>query len=418
MTTPNDKIIKIKSRPEASSECRGALEEVLRSGAQRLLASAIEAEVAQYIQAHGHERDAQGHRLVVRNGHHAERVVSTGIGPVKVKVPRVDDRREGQRFSSAILPPYLRKTPSLENLIPSLYLLGVSTSDMAAALEPILGAGVGGLSASVVVRLKEVWQSEFEQWNRRDLSGRHYVYLWADGIYFNVRCQDARPCILVIVGATADGRKELLAIADGERESTLSWQEVMADLKRRGLTRAPKIAVGDGALGFWRALAKEWPETVAQRCWVHKTANVLDKLPKKLHGAAKSALHEIYRADTREHAESAFDAFEKTYAAKYPKAWECLSKDRASLLGFYDFPAKHWDHLRSTNVIESSFAMVRHRTRQTKGCGSRSATLSLVFKLGRCCETKWRRLNASPLLAKVVEGVRFQNGVEVLQNAA
>jgi putative transposase len=418
MDTPSDNIIKIQAAAEASAECLSVLEQTLRSGAQRLLAQAIEAEVEDYVQRHARERDAHGRRLVVRNGHLPERPLQTGLGAVRVKAPRVEDRREGQRFTSAILPRYLRKVPSLENLIPTLYLMGVSSLDMQRGLEAILGPGAQGLSSTTVVRLKQVWQQECADWNGRDLSGKQYVYVWADGIYFNVRCEDARPCLLVMVGALADGTKELLAIADGERESQCSWSEVLLDLKRRGLKVAPKLAVGDGALGFWAALEQQWPKTQGQRCWVHKTANVLDKLPRKLHGAAKQAIHQIYLSDTRAHTEEAFGAFAKSYADKYPKAWQCLEKDRAALLAFYDFPAAHWVHLRTTNVIESSFAMVRHRTRQTKGCGSRSATLGMVYKLGRECETKWRRLNSHELMSKVLEGIRFADGIEVLAQAA
>ena len=418
MKTPSDKVIEIESGAEAREICQSELEKTLRAGAQRLLAEAIEAEVAEYLAAHMHERDEGGRRRVMRNGHHREREVITGVGAVRVRAPRVDDRAASERFRSTILPRYLRKSPSLENLIPSLYLHGVSGNDMAAALEAILGPGARGLSATTVGRLKEVWQAEFGAWSRRDLTGQRYVYLWADGIYFNVRCEDARPCILVLVGAREDGVKELVAVVDGERESAASWEELLLDLKTRGLAWAPAIAVGDGALGFWSALARQWPEAAAQRCWVHKTANVLDKLPKKLHGAAKDAIHQIYLAETRADACAAFDTFGQKYSAKYPKAWHCLEKDRSALLAFYDFPAAHWIHLRTTNVIESSFSMVRHRTRQTKGCGSRAATLALVYKLGRECENKWRRLNAQADVAKIVRGIRFTDGLEVLEQAA
>ncbi|MCA1604561.1 MAG: IS256 family transposase [Acidobacteria bacterium] len=418
MTQPNDKTIQIKLSEEASGVCRNVLEETLRSGAQRLLAEAIEREVEEYVQAHAIERDAHGHRLVVRNGHFPERKIASGIGPIEVKAPRVEDRREGRRFTSAILPPYLRKVPSLENLIPTLYLMGVSTSDMERALEALLGAGARGISASTVVRLKEVWQEEFADWKQRDLSGKHYVYLWVDGIYFNVRLDEARPCVLVVVGALSDGTKELVALQDGERESTQSWIELMVKLKTRGLREAPKLAIGDGALGFWPALEEQWPSCLPQRCWVHKTANVLDKLPKKQQSSAKSALHEIYLAATKADAEKAFDAFGHTYRDKFPKAWACLDKDHDQLLSFYHFPAAHWVHLRTTNAIESSFAMVRHRSRQTKGCGSREATLALVYKLGRECEHKWRRLNSPQLIDKVIRGVVFADGLELTQQAA
>jgi transposase-like protein len=417
METPSDHIIEIKAAQQASLVCESLLEETLRSGAQRLLTQAIAAEVEDYVQRCAQERNERGRRLVVRNGHLPERTLQTGLGAVRVRAPRVEDRREGQRFTSAILPRYLRKVPSLENLIPTLYLLGVSSSDMQRGLEAILGPGARGLSSSTML-LCQVWPQEFAQWNRRDLSEKEYVYVWADGIYFNVRCEDARPCLLVLVGALADGTKELLAIADGERESKCSWSEVLRDLKRRGLKAPPRLAVGDGALGFWAAIEEQWPQTQGQRCWVHKTVNVLDKLPKKLHGAAKQALHQIYLSDTRTHAEEAFGAFEKTYADKHPKAWQCLEKDRAALLGFYDFPAAHWVHLRTSNGIESSFAMVRHRTRQTKGGGSRNATLGMVYKLARQCESKWRRLNSHHLMSKVIQGTRFADGVEILPQAA
>jgi transposase-like protein len=418
MTQPNDKTIQLSTEEQASGVCQNLLEETLRQGAQRLLAQTIEREVEEYLERHVQERDECGHRLVVRNGRLPERTIQSGIGSIKIKVPRVDDRREGGRFTSAILPRYLRKVPSLENLIPTLYLLGVSTSDMERALETLLGAGARGLSATTVVRLKEVWQEEFVQWKKRDLSAKHYVYLWVDGIYFNVRLDEARPCVLVAVGALADGTKELVAIEDGERESKLSWVGLLRDLKRRGLKEPPKLAIGDGALGFWAALEEQWPSCRQQRCWVHKTANVLDKLPKKLQPDAKKLITEIYVAPTRADAEKSFTDFGKIYVDKYPKAAACLEKDHEQLLSFYDFPAQHWAHLRTTNPIESSFAMVRHRSRQTKGCGSREATLALVYKLGRECERKWRRLNSHELIDKIIHGVLFNDGLELIQEAA
>lgn len=418
MTQPNDKTIQLKREEQASGVCQNMLEETLRRGAQRLLAEAIESEVEDYLGEHAQARDERGHRLVVRNGRLPERTIQSGLGPIRVQAPRVDDRREGRRFSSAILPPYLRKVPSLENLIPTLYLMGVSTGDMERALEAILGPGARGVSASTVVRLKEVWQEEFGQWQRRDLSAKHYVYLWVDGIYFNVRLDEARPCVLVVVGALADGTKELVALEDGERESKLSWSGLLRGLKRSGLQQPPKLAIGDGALGFWPALEEQWPSCRAQRCWVHKTSNVLDKLPKKLQPNAKRLIQEIYLAPTRAAAEQAFTDFGQTYADKYPKAAACLEKDHAQLLSFYAFPAAHWIHLRTTNPIESSFAMVRHRSRQTKGCGSRAATLALVYKLGRECERKWRRLNRHELVDKVIRGIVFHDGLELIQQAA
>ena len=300
----------------------------------------------------------------------------------------------------------------MEALIPWLYLKGVSTNAFPEALKSILGQGAAGLSPSTICRLKTIWEEEFKEWNARDLSGKRFVYFWADGIYLNVRLADERPCVLVIVGTLQDGRKELLAVYDGERESKLSWLEVLRDLKRRGLSEGPKLAVGDGALGFWSALAEAYPETRRQRCWVHKTANVLDKMAKKVQPGAKELLHEMYRSETREQALQSFEEFVGRYRAKYPKAVECLVKDKDDLFAFYDFPAEHWQHIRSTNAIESTFATVRHRHRQTKGCGSRAATLSMAFKLAREAEKSWRRIDGYQLIVKLLSGVRFEDGVE------
>jgi len=397
---------------EASFVCRSALDEIVRKGAQRMLAQAIEAEVEQYLQDHSHQRDEQGRRKVVRNGRMPVRQLQTSAGPVKIARPRVDDRREGQRFESSILPPYIRRAPSLENLIPLLYLKGISTNAMSEALEPILGSGAKGLSPASVGRLTESWSEEFALWGKRDLSSKRYVYLWADGVYFKVRLGEDRPCVLVVVGSLADGTKEVVGVLDGERESSLSWKSLLLDLKRRGLSEDPKLAVGDGALGFWHALEEVFPAARQQRCWVHKTANILDKLPKKQQPKAKGMIHEIYLSATREDAEEAYDAFLQLYQAKYPKAAKCLSKDREELFAFYDFPAEHWAHLRSTNPIESTFATVRHRHRQTKGNGSRKATLGMVFKLLIAAESGWRRLNGYRLLDKVVQGVIFKDGID------
>ena len=397
---------------EASFVCRSALDEILRSGAQQMLASAIELEVQQYIAENAACLDERGRRLVVRNGRLPRRRIQTAAGPMEVQQPRVNDRREGKRFVSSILPPYARRSPSLDCLIPLLYLKGVSTNAMPEALEPILGEGAKGLSASNISRLAESWIDDFQAWNARELSGKNYVYLWADGVYFNVRLSDDRPCMLVVVGSLPDGTKEVVGILDGERESKLSWKGLLLDLKKRGMTEAPKLAVGDGALGFWSALEEVFPGSRHQRCWVHKTANVLDKLPKKLQSEAKSRIHEIYLARTRKDAEEAFDAFLELYQAKYPKACDCLSKDREVMMAFYDFPAEHWAHLRSTNPIESTFATVRHRHRQTKGNGSRQATIAMVFKLLISAEKHWRRLNGYRLLDKVVEGIIFVDGID------
>jgi len=377
-----------------------------------MLASAIELEVEQYVAEHAALRDEQGHRLVVRNGWRDPRQIQTGSGPVEVVQPRVNDRREGKSFASSILPPYARRSPSLDCLIPLLYLKGVSTNAMPEALEPLLGEGAKGLSASNISRLAEGWSADFEAWNARELSGKDHVYLWVDGVYFNVRLSDERPCMLVVVGSLPDGTKEVVGILDGERESKLSWKGLLLDLKKRGMAQAPKLAIGDGALGFWSAVEEVFPSARHQRCWVHKTANVLDKLPKKLQSEAKGRIHEIYLARTRKDAEEAFDAFLEIYAAKYPKACECLSRDRDVLMTFYDFPAEHWAHIRTTNPIESTFATARHRHRQTKGNGSRKATLAMVFKLMMSAQKRWRRLNGYALLDKVVAGIIFIDGID------
>lgn len=404
--------------PQAGED---VLTSILRDGATQLLAQAVEAEVADYIERHRSVRDARGWRMVVRNGHLPEREIQTGIGSVKVRQPRVDDRRLDEhgnriRFSSEILPKYLRKTRSLEELIPWLYLKGISTGDFSEALVALLGPEAPGLSASTVVRLKEVWQKEYEAWSRRSLADKQYVYFWADGVYFNVRLGGdgegrIRQCILVIVGATPEGKKEIVAIQDGYRESEQSWREVMLDLKARGLAEGPKLAVGDGALGFWAALRKVFGESREQRCWVHKTANVLNYLPTGKQPKAKQALHDIWLAETKADAARAFDLFVAMYQAKYPRAVDCLVKDRETLLTFYDFPAEHWVHLRTTNPIESTFATVRLRTNKTKGCGSRIATLTMVFRLTQSAEQYWRLLNGSHLLEDVIQGVPFEDGL-------
>jgi transposase-like protein len=379
-----------------------------------MLAQAVQAEAAAWIDAHAHLTDDAGRHQVVRNGHLPQRTIQTGIGPVEVKQPRVRDRRaadQREAFTSAILPPYLRKTKSLEGLIPWLYLKGVSTGDFAEALRAILGPDAPGLSATTVTRLKAAWEAEHEAWAKRSLKGKHYVYVWADGVHFNIRLEGGRQCILVLMGATADGKKELIAIADGYRESEQSWKELLLDVKARGLEAEPALAIGDGALGFWKAMRQVWDTTKEQRCWVHKTANVLDKLPKGSQPKAKRMLHAIYMAEGREEAGKAFDLFVKAYEAKYPKATECLSKDRDVLLAFYDFPAEHWLHVRTTNPIESVFSTVRLRHDKTKGNGSRSACLAMVFRLMESASKGWRSLNGSPLLAEVVKGTVFKDGV-------
>ena len=395
------------------------LTEVLGSGARSLLAHAIEAEVAAFLGNHADKLTEDGRRRLVRHGHLPEREIVTGIGPIVVRAPRVRDRagRDGERirFSSAILPPYARRSKSLEVLIPILYLKGVSTGDFAEALAALLGADAGGLSASTIARLKDAWADEHARWLKRDLSARRYVYFWADGIHVQARLEDAAQCLLVIIGATPEGRKELVGLIDGVRESTQSWRELLLDLKRRGLTIGPELAVADGALGFWQAIEEVWPKTRGQRCWVHKTANVLNKLPKSQQPKAKRALQEIWMAETRNDAEAAFDAFVRIYAVKYDKAVDCLSKDRTTLLAFYDFPAEHWKHLRTSNPIESSFATVRHRTVRSKGCLSNKTALAMIFKLAQAAEKSWRRLNGHNQLPKLIQGVKFVDGIEAVR---
>src|SRR5271154_1853351 len=398
---------------------KDVLTDVLRVGARQILAQAIQAEVDSWIAAHAQCRDEQGRQQVVRNGHLPERTILTGIGPVPVRQPRVHDRRpvgQAEKFSSQILPPYLRKTKSIEELIPWLYLKGISTGDFSEALQSILGLEAGGLSATTVTRLKAVWQDDYQAWEKRSLAGKHYVYIWVDGVYFNIRLEGDRQCMLVLLGATAEGKKELIALLAGHRESELSWLALLEDCKSRGLTIDPHLAIGDGALGFWKALPQVWPTTRTQRCWVHKTANVLDKLAKSQQPAAKKMLHGIYRAPNRAEAERAFDVFLATYEAKYSKATECLAKDREALLTFYDFPAEQWDHIRTTNPIESVFATVRLRTYRTKGSGTAAACETMVFKLMESASRHWRALNRSELLAEVIAGVHFVDGVK--ENAA
>lgn len=394
---------------------RDVLMDVLRDGARAMLRHALEVEVAQYLLGTDDQRDEKGRHLVVRNGYLPRRTLQTGLGPLEVEQPRVADRRpegERERFRSQILPPYLRRTKNVDELIPWLYLKGVSTGDFTEALAALVGPQAKGLSPSTIVRLKEHWAQEYAGWSQRDLQGKEYVYVWVDGVYFNVRLEGERTCILVVMGATPEGKKELVAVWDGVRESEQSWLEVLLDLKRRGLERGPKLAIGDGALGFWAALPKVYPECRCQRCWVHKTANVLNQLPEKAQPSAKTMLHQIWMASTRQDAEDAFEAFLETYQAKYPKAAECLAKDRDRLLAFYDFPAEHWRHIRTTNPIESTFATVRLRTDKTKGCGTRMATLAMVFKLAQSAAAHWRRLNGSTSRSKVLHGVRFVNGIK------
>lgn len=390
-----------------------ALTEVLRRGAKELLQQAVEAEVAEALAQFAALKDEQGRQRVVRNGYLPERSIQTGIGAVPVRAPRVRDRAGELKFNSSLLPPYLRRTRSLDELLPWLYLKGVSSSDFSGALTALLGPAAPGLSAATICRLKEIWRLEYEQWRQRSLSDKEYVYVWADGIYFGVRLEDARQCLLIVIGATKEGRKELLGLTDGYRESEASWKELLLDLKERGLTVEPKLAIGDGALGFWKALPQVFGSTRAQRCWKHKTANVLNNLPKGLQGKAKAELNDIWMAESRAAAEQAFDNFLRSYEAKYPKASACLHKDRAALLTFYDFPALHWQHIRTTNPVESTFATVRLRTSKTRGCVSRGGLLAMVFKLTKVAEQRWFKLKGSEFLVPVTQAVRFKDGIQV-----
>ena len=388
------------------------LDELVTEGARRMLLAALEAEVAEYVDRHQEMVDTEsGHRLVVRNGRAGERTLVTAAGGLKVRAPRVHDRREGHRFSSSILPRYARRSPKVADVLPVLYLRGLSTGDFAPALEEFFGTDAG-LSASTITRLIETWSDEYAGFESRDLSDTDFVYVWADGVHFRIRLEEDRLCCLVIVGVRADGSKELLACADGYRESTESWAEVLRDLKSRGMT-APVVAVGDGALGFWAALGEVFPETREQRCWVHKTANILDALPKRLHRTAKAALHEIYEAETRRDAETGIDAFSHQFGDKYPKAVDKLVKDREALLTFYDFPAAHWVHLRTANPIESTFATVRLRTKVTKGAGSRRRGLVMAYKLIDAAQARWRKVNSPQLVALVRAGVEFKDGIQI-----
>lgn len=392
-----------------------ALDEIVREGARQLLQRALELEVAEVLAQFDGLHDDAGRQRVVRNGHLPGRTVLTGAGPLEVRQPRVRDRAgkdaaDRVQFTSAILPPYLRRSSAMDGLIPWLYLKGISAADMSEALQPLLGPN--NVSAAVVLKLKEEWERERQAWKQRDLSQAEYVYLWADGVYFTIRLDnDDRQCILVLIGATRDGRKELLAVQDGYRESEQSWHELLTDLKARGLAIPPKLAVGDGALGFWAALRKVYPTTREQRCWMHKSGNVLDKLPKAVQPRAKDDLHQIWMAETRNTANAAFDRFLEKYGAKYPKATDCLAKDRDEMLAFYDFPAEHWKHLRTTNPIESTFATVRLRHRRTKGSGSRGACLAMVFKLAHHAQRHWRKLDGHQLIPELLAGRRFIDGI-------
>lgn len=408
----NDKIVSLHT------PAQDVLSELLKTGAKQLLAQAVQAELEELLNHHKDITLGDGRQAVVKNGHLPERTVQTGLGDIPVKVPKVRDRSgQGIKFNSNLIPPYLKRAKSIEELLPWLYLKGVSTGDFQESLQSLLGANASGLSAGTISRLKKQWEEDYDHWRQRDLSNRRYVYLWADGVYCNVR-QDDKLCLLVLMGSDSTGRKEIVGLLDGYRESEASWLELLEQLSHQGLRAAPEIAIGDGALGFWKAITKHWPQTKHQRCWVHKTANVLNKLPKSLQPKVKASIHDIWMAETKVAANKAFDLCIKQYETKYPKAMECLSKDRDKLLTFYDFPAEHWGHLRTTNPIESVFASVRLRTTKTKSCGSRKTTLAMAFKLMQSAQKRWQRLRGYDLLADVIEGVEFKDGIRVKQDAA
>ena len=414
-------MLRVVTDDDARAELTAGLDEIVREGARRMLAAAIEAEADGYVDAFAELRDENGRRLVVRNGHAEPRTIVTAAGGIEIQAPRVNDRRvdevtgERQRFRSVIVPPWCRKSPKVSEVLPLMYLHGMSSGDFAPALEEFFGS-TAGLSASVITRLTKQWQAEQRAFAERRLDDRDYVYVWVDGIHFNVRLEEARLCTLVVVGVRVDGTKELVAITDGLRESTESWADVLRDLKRRGM-RAPMVAVGDGALGFWAALRKVWPETTEQRCWVHKVANVLNALPKSVQPTARKLLAEIRDAEDRQHAVTAIDAFAQEFAVKWPKAVAKIVDDAEPLLAFYDFPAEHWLHLKTTNPIESTFATVRLRTKVTKGPGSRAAGLAMAFKLIEAAESRWRSVNAPHLVALVRAGAKFEKGVLIERTA-
>ena len=408
----HDNLIEFKP-PTPQETFTDALSALVRTGAREIIAKAVEAELAEFLGEYGHLRDEQGRQGVVRNGYLPQRTITTGVGEVEVQVPKVRDRTgRGIKFNSRLLPPYLKRASSIEEVLPWLYLKGVSTGDFSEALSSLLGPQAKGLSAATIGRLKARWQQEHHQWQQRSLAKSQYVYVWADGIYFNIRSAE-RACILVLIGVTDDGHKELLGLEAGHRESELSWRGLLLRLKDQGLAHAPHLAIGDGALGFWKALKQVWPSTTPQRCWVHKTANVLNKLPKKQQAQAKTALWEIYRAETKNDAHQAFNRFVKTYEIKYPEATQCLVKDKDALLAFYDFPAEHWTHIRSTNPIESTFATVRLRTDKTRGCVSQATILALVFKLIESAQKRWLRIRGFKHLGDVIEGAVFRDGIKL-----
>jgi transposase-like protein len=411
----------IVAEKQENENVSDVLTTLCREGAKKMLAAALEAEVAEFIAKYSNLKDEDGHQAVVRNGYHPERTIQTGIGDIPIRQPRIDDRVLGkkgeQRFTSGILPKFMRKSPSLQEVIPVLYLQGISTNKFSIALEALLGKDAKGLSSSTITRMKEGWLQEYDEWTQRSLKDKEYVYVWADGIYCKARLDAEKQCLLVIIGVTADGTKELIAVQDGFRESEASWLEMLKDIQKRGLSKPPKLATCDGAMGFQNAVDKIWGELKIQRCWFHKSGNILDKLPDCVQSKALKMIHNMYLADTRENALEAYDLFIETFEKKYPKATECLSKDKEDLFRFYDFPAKHWVHIRTTNPIESTFATVRLRHRSTKGNGSTKATLAMVFKLCQEAEKRWRRLKGFELLKLVINNKTFVNG-ELVEKVA
>lgn len=408
---------KLKEVVTPEMEAHDPLTEILRVGARALISQAVELELSSLLDQHRDKKLEDGRQAVVRNGYLPARTLQTGIGDVDIKVPKVRDRsKSGIRFNSSLLPPYLKRTKSIEELLPWLYLKGISTGDYSEALASLLGANAKGLSANTISRLKADWLSEYAAWCKRDLSDKRYVYVWADGIYSHVRMDD-RLCLLVVIGVTEHGQKELIAVEDGFRESTASWEELLVGLRQRGLERAPKLAIGDGALGFWSAISKVYPSCEHQRCWVHKTANVLNKVPKSVQPKIKSALHDIWMAETKEDANKAFDNAIERFEAKYPQAIGCLKKDRADMLAFYDFPAEHWIHIRTTNPIESAFATVRLRSKKSRNCGSRDTTLTMVFKLLESAQKRWIKIREFRLLTLVINNTKFKDGIQIVEES-
>jgi putative transposase len=410
-----DNVIDLKKpAPEITQDL---LTEIARRGAQEMLAKALEIEIQAFISAH-QENASEGIPRLIRNGYLPQRTVQTGIGDIKVQVPRLRDRELERKikFNSSIIPPYLRRSKSVEEFLPLLYLKGISTGDFQDTLNPLLGEQAKNLSPGVISRLKSAWEAEYSAWNGRALSNKTYVYWWVDGIYLQARMEAAKDCILVVIGVDEQGQKELLALEDGFRESKESWLDLINHLKKQGLQKGPEVVCGDGALGFWAAVSEAYPRTRHQRCWVHKTANVLNKLPKSLQAKAKSDLHEIWMSPSKSEASSAIKYFAQVYGGKYPKAADCLLKDKDKLLTFYDFPAEHWKQLRTTNPIESTFATVRHRTKKVKGCFSRTTILTMVFKLCQSAQKRWIRLYGLERLAEVIRGVNFVNGESQITN--